>query len=201
MYRLPQLSLTFMALGVFSIVPGCGARHGAPATAAAADAQHPAGDEHDAHDHDAHYEHDHDHDDTGHAELGPHGGRLIELGDDYHAELLHHDDTHAVTVYVLDAKAENTVAIAAPEITIDIDAGGAGRRFSLQALNLGADEQSGAFCFEVMDEALCHALDQKDSHGKLTVDINGRSFTAEVAADHHGHQHHHAHAGHGEQTR
>ncbi|HWB08644.1 MAG TPA: hypothetical protein VG826_05450 [Pirellulales bacterium] len=181
-------------LAVFALAGGCG-RQPAMSHSAGAHASNEAGHGEAGHDHDADGHEGHDH-----AELGPHGGHLIELGDEaYHAEILHDDDTHAVSVYLLDSKAENTVAIAAPEITIDVKVDGDSRRFRLTAVHLGQDDTSRNFCFESIDEDLCHALDEEDSQSVLSVDIEGQSFTGTIAHVHdhdHGHEHDHADAAH-----
>ena len=46
-----------------------------------------------------------------HAAEGPHGGHLIVLGnEEYHAELVHDEGTHTVTVHLLDASMENPIS-------------------------------------------------------------------------------------------
>jgi hypothetical protein len=41
----------------------------------------------------------------GHAEVGPHKGTLIELGEEeYHAELVNDEKTHTATIYLLDGE-------------------------------------------------------------------------------------------------
>ena len=63
-------------------------------------------------------DHDHDHDHA-HAH-GPHGGALVELGNDekYHAEWTT-DEDGKVTVWILDGSGEKEVPIAAEKLTID----------------------------------------------------------------------------------
>ena len=42
--------------------------------------------------------------DHGHSEKGPHGGGIVELGDEeYHAEIVVDHDTESVAVYVLES--------------------------------------------------------------------------------------------------
>ena len=177
-------------VAVLALAGGCGTQ---PTTNPSADARisndaghGEAGHHHDADGHAGHH----------HVELGPHGGHLIELGDEaYHAEILHDDNTHSVSVYLLDGKAENTVAIASPVITIDVKAGGDSQRFTLTAVDLGQGE--GSFCFESIDKELCHALDEEDSQSVLSVYIEGQSFTGTFAHVHdHDHDHDHAGAAH-----
>lgn len=141
---------------------------------------------------------DHDHADHEHAELGPHGGQLIELGDEeYHAELLHDEQTHTVTIYVLDAKAAETVPVSAPEVVIQLNVKGKSQRFALAAVHLDQEKPSQAVCFEAADEELSHALDEQGAKGTLAIDINGQEFTAAIVHQHehqHDHDHEHQHA-------
>lgn len=171
---------TLSVLAVFAMASGCGTRPAA-SPASAAHVSDAAGHDEAGHDH---------------AELGPHGGHLIELGDDaYHAEILHDDHTHAVSIYLLDGKAENTVAIEAPELTIEVKADGDSRRYSLAAVDLGQGDGSHTFCFESVDKDLCHALDEEDSQSVLSVDIEGQSFTGSIVHVHdHDHNHDYDHA-------
>ncbi|HEY4721770.1 MAG TPA: hypothetical protein VII92_07985, partial [Anaerolineae bacterium] len=63
----------------------------------------------------AHDDHEH-----GHAEEGPHGGHIVELGEEeYHAEVTHDDATHKMEVYLLDAAVKNSVAIENATVTIN----------------------------------------------------------------------------------
>ena len=67
----------------------------------------PAADQHDDHAHD-------------HPSEGPHGGHLIELGnEEFHAELHHDDASKTVAIYILDKQAKNPVAIEETELTLN----------------------------------------------------------------------------------
>ena len=56
-----------------------------------------------------------------HAEQGPHGGHMIVLGNDqFHAELLHDEPTHTVTVHLLDVARNQPVTSDQPTLTIQL---------------------------------------------------------------------------------
>jgi hypothetical protein len=98
----------------------------------------------------AHHDHDHDHD---HAAPGPHGGHLIELGDEaFHGELTHNDPTHKVTVYLLDGAAKATPAAtdlpAEVKLTVIHD-----KKPNDFTLKKSADGQ-----YDVVDESLCTVI-------------------------------------------
>ena len=57
---------------------------------------------------------DHDHN-----AKGPHGGGIIELGEEeYHAEIVVDHDSHAIALYVLGKDAKTAESITATEVTI-----------------------------------------------------------------------------------
>lgn len=183
-HSLRAILFPFGVAGVLAAV-GCGETQPAK-PAATADAEE--------HEHDEHGEHD-EHAGHDHAEMGPHGGSLIELGDEeYHAELLHDEKNHAVTIYVLDSKAENTVPIKASEVTIEIKAGDEQHEFPLAAVYLDEENKSQSFCFEAVDEDLSHVLDEEGAAASLKIDVNGKNFTGAIEHHHeHGHDHDHDH--------
>lgn len=133
--------------------------------------------------------HSHDHD---HPTTGPHKGSLIELGDEeYHAELLHDDAAHKVTIYLLDSKASGKVTSTEAKIALNFVVDGKPRQFLLAAAPQADDAAGNSSKFEAVDEALCTALDDKKSQGKLNVTIGGKQYTGALAADAHGHDHKH----------
>lgn len=137
------------------------------------------------HDH-SHEGHDHDHD---HAHEGPHGGHLIELGDEeYHGEWTH-DEEGKVTIYILDGAAKKTVPIAAETVTIEVKIGDTVKSFDLAAVNRTDGEMPQAFQFEIVDKSLLGALEAtKGIEASLKVDVNGKPFVGKIEADH-GHAH------------
>jgi hypothetical protein len=133
-------------------------------------------------------DHDHAHD---HAEEGPHHGHLIELGGGaYHAEWKHEHDTHTTTIYVLDGKAKNAVPVAAPDLTLNIVLAGQPAQYTLTAAPQETDPAGQASRFVLTDEALCDALDTAGVTGRLSIDIDGKSYSGELEHhDHHGDEH------------
>lgn len=139
-----------------------------------------------------HHEGDgHDHSAGEHSDAGPHGGHLIELGSDeaFHAELLHDEKTHRVTVYILDGKAKENVPISRTELVLNIVSGGNPKQYKLAAVSQPNDPGDRTSCFQAEDEALCTALDATDCKGRLAVNINGKQYVGEI--EHHDHDHQH----------
>lgn len=130
--------------------------------------------------------HDHEH---GHGEPGPHGGSLVELGEEeYHAELLVDHDAHAVKVFLLDKEGKTAVPTAASELSIDT---GNGEVLMLKPVHQESDPEGQASVFELVDDAVVHdLLDAGFIHGKLTVAIGEKTLTGGIDA-HFDHDHEH----------
>ena len=152
-------------------------------------------------DHDDHAGHDHG-EQAGHAHPteGPHSGHLIELGDEeYHAELLLDENTHRVTIHLLDGPAKQTVAVPLTEITLQLVHDRQFVKYALKAVEEPGDAAGGASRFEIVDAALCDALCHRDkTRGRLQVTIDGKPYTGTIEHTSHGDHDHegHDHADH-----
>jgi hypothetical protein len=130
--------------------------------------------------------HDHDHD---HAHHGPHGGHIMEIGEEeYHAEWTH-DESGKVTFYLLDSDVKKEVPIAADEISIDVKIGDhAPVTYKLAAVN---PQDGKSATFEIVDKNLLGVLETlKDNKGTvctLHVTIDGKTFAQKIEEHDHGH--------------
>jgi hypothetical protein len=132
-------------------------------------------------------EHAHDH-----AAHGPHGGHIVEIGEEeYHAEWLH-DEEGKVTVYLLDAEMKKEVPIPAEEITIETKvintkAGEKTTTFKLPAVR-EADMTTTAK-FEIVDKGLLGVLESLSEGvtATLKLDINGKAYEAPITHEEHKH--------------
>lgn len=116
-------------------------------------------------------EHDHAH----HAH-GPHGGALVELGNDekYHAEWAT-DENGKVTIWILDGEGEKEVPIAADKVTIATKDLQGERTFELAAVNRTTGDKPTAFQFEI------EGADGKELLGVL--EALGGDITATLKVD------------------
>lgn len=132
-----------------------------------------------------------EHDDHAHAhaeEHGPHDGEIVELGGGkYHAELLHDHAAHKVTVHVLGEDAKTPAKIDADELALNVVADGQTSQYKLPKVDAAGAK------FELVDEALCDAIDAAGAKARLTIAIGEQSFTGDVPShddhDHEGHDH------------
>ena len=167
--RLHPAYPALLSMALF-IISGCGG--GAPATTVSSYAEN---------------EHDHAHGHE-HADHGPHGGDLIELGsDEYHAEVVHQEGGK-LGVYILDGKAVATVAIDAGEITLNVVVDGKPAQYPLIASPTEADAAGKSSLFVSADDEAHAALHREGVAAKLVLTINGRSYQGAVT---HSHSHEH----------
>jgi hypothetical protein len=142
----------------------------------------------DGHDHSEEEGHEH-----AHPSEGPHHGHLIELGsEEYHAELTHDDVAESVTIYILDSSAEKAVAIAEPEITVNMTIDGSPQQFKLAAAPQEDDPEGKSSRFELADEALYDAVEGGET-GRLNVTIAGKPYVGDIEDLAHDHDGEHSH--------
>ncbi len=150
---------------------------------------------------DGHEGHDHGGEASGgYPTEGPHGGHLIELGDEeYHAELLHDENTHCVTIHLLDGAGKEAVAAPLQEITLQLARDGEFVQYVLKAVPSQDGIAGAASQFAIVDDVLCDALGHEDELlGRLQVTLDGQPYTGTIQhSSHDAHQgHDHAEEGH-----
>ena len=120
-----------------------------------------------------------------HATEGPHGGSLIELGnEEYHAEVVHDEQAKTVTVYILDSAAKASVPIEATEVTINLKHEGRGEQFKLAASADQGDGQGKSSRFISSDAELVGDLDREGAEAELALTINGKPYRGALEHDH-----------------
>lgn len=140
----------------------------------------------------------HEHD---HAHSAPHGGQLIELGEhQFNAEVVLDEEAHKITVYILDAHAENAYAIEEKELTLNLTIDGKPTQYTLAAVRAEGVTEGKASQFEIIDEALVEEFHHHEGlTGRINLTIDGQPFTIDVKHAEHDHDHDdHAEHAHGE---
>ena len=119
----------------------------------------------------------HDHD---HPAEGPHGGRLIELGqNEITAELVFHDERHEVVIH-LSAVGESPSPAGKPVVGIQLFEDG---QFVDYPVN-PVDDQT---VFSLQDEKVHGILDAGHVKGRLRVSWGGKEYSAPLDGICHGH--------------
>ena len=129
-----------------------------------------------------------------HPNEGPHHGVLIELGaEEYHAELVHDEDSGMVTVYILNSAATDSEAIEAKEVTVNVKHRGSREQFRLAASPDADDPDGRCSRFVSDDPRRGEDFHGEDAQTTLVVSIDGRSYRGDIHHDHdhagHGHEH------------
>lgn len=138
----------------------------------------------------AEHDHDHAHD---HAHHGPHGGHIMEIGEEeYHAEWTH-DSSGKVTFYILDAAIQKEVPIAAEELEITVKIGeNEPATYKLAAVN---PQDGKSAVFETTDKNLEGALGALSARVTATINkltIGDKTFENVKIEEHsHGEEHKH----------
>lgn len=127
-----------------------------------------------------------------HPSEGPHGGELVELGnEEYHAELVHDEESGSVTVYVLDSAAKSGVPIDAQEVTINLTHDGQAEQFAVTASPQEGDGEGKSSRFTSQDAELAEELEHNHGEAKLVLTINGKQYRGSILHDHDGEEHDH----------
>ena len=114
-----------------------------------------------------------------HGEKGPHGGGIVELGDEeYHAEIVIDHDSHAVAVYVLGKDAKTAEQVAATEISVAPEGKTA---LTLKAAPQKTDGGGKSSKFEIVDHDTVHELMEAGFlHGELRITIKDKPYIGHI---------------------
>lgn len=125
---------------------------------------------------------DHDHG------AGPHGGAIVELGDEeYHAEVVVDGKTHALKVYLFGKDAKTPAPIAATEVTVTTEDD---KKLALKAAPQTGDGDGKSSLFELTDEAAVDAIAKAGYlHGSLQLEAEGKPYRGDIDAHFDGSAH------------
>jgi hypothetical protein len=127
-----------------------------------------------------------------HPTHGPHGGDLIELGnEEYHAELVH-SEGEEIVIYILGSDAKTAVPIEATEVVVNVVHDGNPEQFKLNASTNEGDPKGQSSRFSSSEAELSEHVHEEGAAAKLVVLIDGKQYTGKIAHDH-DHDHGHAH--------
>jgi hypothetical protein len=128
-------------------------------------------------------------DNHAHPEHGPHGGDLIELGQEaFHAELVHGES--GIAIFVLDDSALQSVPIASTSLTASLKHAGEVKAFDFSADPDTNDPSGKSSRFVSADSQLDQWIDA-GAEGAIVIEIDGKNYTGKIAHsdEHAGHQH------------
>jgi hypothetical protein len=135
-----------------------------------------------------------------HAEHGPHGGHIIEIGNDhqYHGEVTFDAKAKTIAVYLFGADLKTPLAIPEKEVTLNLMIDKKPQSFELKATPQKEDPEGKSSKFELAGDLIVAEKihDDEDLQGQLNVSIDGNPYVGKIVHDHdhdHGHDHDHDH--------
>jgi hypothetical protein len=120
-------------------------------------------------------------------EHGPHGGHLVELGEEeYHAEVVFDAKAAKITIYLLDSKAKNPSPGDVKEVTLKLTIDGKPESFAVPAAPQAGDPQGKSSRFELAGNAKIksHIKDEEDLKGSVSATIGGKGFSGDIKHEH-----------------
>ncbi len=120
-------------------------------------------------------------------EHGPHGGHLVELGEEeYHAEIVFDEKAHRIIIYILDSTAKKPSPIDAKELTLKLAIDGKTESFAVGAVPQASEPQGKSSKFELAGNAdiKSHIKDEEDLKGSVNVTIGGKSYSGPIKHEH-----------------
>jgi hypothetical protein len=134
-----------------------------------------------------------------HAEIGPHGGEIVEIdAKNHHAEVVHDDATHKIGVYLLDGEGIKDAPIDAKSVMINVSEDGTASQYELPAVPQSGDAEGSSSYFEIVSEPLCGILcgesEAKLVQARLSLKMGEKPYVGFLKTSGHDHEHGHEHS-------
>jgi hypothetical protein len=130
-----------------------------------------------------------------HGEYGPHGGHLVELGEEeYHAEVVLNPKTKDVTVYILGSDPQKPAPIDAKEVRLELTIDGKTGPHVARPSPQKEDHPGESSRFVLANDPDIKAKidDEHELVGHVNVTVKGKSYSGEIEHEHGGHDEHRA---------
>ncbi len=131
-----------------------------------------------------------------HVHVAPHGGHLIEVGShQFNVEVLFDAATKDLTLYVLDAHAENPLPVAKADLLFELEHGTDEEVIDLTPVPQSGDPEGKASKFTASgNEHLKEVADIEGLHAHVHLTVDGKEYEGELShGDEAGHEHDHDH--------
>ncbi len=128
-----------------------------------------------------------------HGEYGPHGGHLVELGqEEYHAEVVLNPKTKDVTVYIRGSDPQKPAPIDAKEVTLELTIDGKMAPHVAKPSPEREDPSGKSSRFVLANDPDIKAKidDEHELVGHVNVTIKSKSYSGEIEHEHGGHDEH-----------
>ncbi len=127
-----------------------------------------------------------------HGDAGPHGGHLVELGEEeFHAEVVLDVKSKAVSVYILSSDPQKAAPVDAKEVVLELTIDGKTGPHVAKPSPQKDDPPGKSSRFVLVDDPDVKAKidDEHELEGHVKVAINGKSYSGEITHEHGDHDH------------
>jgi len=127
-----------------------------------------------------------------HAEHGPHGGELLEIGkEEFHAELVIDETKKQLAIFLMDSKVKDFVALDVPFLAVNLKMAGKPVQMKLKPMPQEIDKPGFASRFGITSKELLDALHGGHADAKLALKIGSKAYAVKLVHDHDhaGHNH------------
>jgi hypothetical protein len=128
-----------------------------------------------------------------HGDEGPHGGHLVELGEEeFHAEVVLDVKSKAVNVYILSSDPQKAAPVDAKEVVLELTIGGKTGPHVAKPSPQNDDPPGKSSRFILVDDPDVKAKinDEHELEGHVKVAINGKSYSGAITHEHGAHDEH-----------
>ncbi len=128
-----------------------------------------------------------------HGDEGPHGGHLVELGEEeYHAEVVLDVKTKAVSVYILSSDLQKAAPVDAKEVVLELTIDGKTGPHVAKPSPQKDDPPGKTSRFILANDPDIKAKidDEHELEGHVNVTINGKAYSGEITHEHRSHNEH-----------
>ena len=128
-----------------------------------------------------------------HGDEGPHGGHLVELGEEeYHAEVVLDVKTKAVSVYLLSSDPQKAAPVDAKEVVLELTIDGKTGPHVAKPSPQKDDPPGKTSRFILANDPDIKAKidDEHELEGHVNVTINGKAYSGEITHEHRSHNDH-----------
>lgn len=136
-----------------------------------------------------------------HAEHGPHGGELLEVGkEEYHLELVIDEEKKQLVVYLMDGQVKSFVALDVPHLLVNLKMAGKPVQVKLLPVPQEMDQKGFSSRYGIASPELIDALHGGHAEARLALKIGNKAYTVKIEHDHDHAGHNHAGHNHGPAT-
>jgi hypothetical protein len=127
-----------------------------------------------------------------HPSRGPHGGELLEIGnEEFHAEIVVDEVKKQFLVYLLEKDAKSSLSIDEPYLMVNLLLSGKPMQIKLPSIAQETNAKGASSCYGAVSPELVDALHAPKADPRLATRIHNKAYVTKIVHkhDHSGHNH------------